>query len=160
MFEQLSLFDIVLEKKEPVQVITVTQPETIAPPTGKADDELCPYPIPTVAEIMKQIERESYRISKSQLISDVFECGAIALSNKFDFPNYDKREQQYLQIIKGYERKEQELIASLFAKIFALLSSVVYTNGAFNDYLGDLFMQCNQGNKNVGQFFTPYNVSK
>lgn len=158
MFEQLSLFDIVLDKKEPKQPI----PQTVklASPIHETESGNCPYSIPTVAEIMKQIERESYRISKSKLISDVFECGAIAISNKFDISNYKKREEQYLNIIKGYEPREQKIIADLFGKIFALLSSVVYENGVFNDYLGELFMQCNQGNKYVGQFFTPFHVSK
>lgn len=160
MYEQLSLFDVILEKKEPAQNIQTVQPEIVTPRISDTDSGLCPYPIPTVAEIMKQIERESYRISKSKLISDIFECGAICISNQFDFPNYEKREQQYLQIINTYEPKERELIASVFAKIFALLSSVVYKNGTFNDYLGELFMNCNQGNKNVGQFFTPYHISK
>jgi type I restriction-modification system DNA methylase subunit len=44
--------------------------------------------------------------------------------------------------------------------IYALLSSVVYDNGVFKDYLGDLFMRCNQGNNSTGQFFTPYHISQ
>lgn len=158
MNEQLSIFDIVLDNKKSEQVVQI--PQTEKPPNTNAHENACPYPIPTVTEIIKQIERESYRINKSKLISDTFACGAIALSNKFDLPNYEKREQEYLQIIKSYEPREQKLIAELFGKIGALLSSVVYDNGVFNDYLGELFMQCNQGNKNCGQFFTPYHISK
>lgn len=48
----------------------------------------------------------------------------------------------------------------MFSHIFALLSSVVYDNGRFDDYLGDLFMRNNQGNNKAGQFFTPFNISK
>ena len=160
MNEQLLLFDIVLNYKETnkVEIIKNNAPEN--PKAKITNDCNCPYPIPTVADIMKQIDSESYRIPKSRLISDIFACGAIALSNKFDLQNYDKREQEYLQIIKSYEPREQKLIAELFGKIGALLSSVVYDDGVFNDYLGELFMQCNQGNKNCGQFFTPYHLSK
>ncbi len=77
-----------------------------------------------------------------------------------DFTQYDEREQRYLEIIKTYKPDEQKLIADIFTKIFCLCSSVVYDDGVFDDYLGELFMKCNQGNKKAGQFFTPYNVSK
>lgn len=126
----------------------------------KGTGNICPYPIPTVDEIIKMIDRSAYKVNRSQLITDVFECGALAISNKVDFNNYDEREQRYLEIIKSYSPSEQKLIVDIFAKVFALLSSVVYDNGTFNDYLGDLFMRCNQGNKNAGQFFTPYHISK
>ena len=119
----------------------------------------CPYPIPTIDEIIKMIDRSSYKVNQSQLISDVFECGALAISNKVDFTQYDKREQRYLEIIKKYKPNEQKLIVDLFTKIFRLCSSVVYDNGRFDDYLGELFMKCNQGNKHAGQFFTPYHFS-
>ncbi len=160
--QQLSIFDIVLDHD--------TKPEAIEPPTVSepvktekqivGGDNLCPYKIPTLDEIIKLIDRSSYRANKSSLISDVFECGAIAISNRVDFTQYDEREQRYLEVIKRYEPTEQQLIVEIFAKIFALCSSVVYDNGKFNDYLGELFMRCNQGNKNVGQFFTPYHISQ
>ena len=64
-----------------------------------------------------------------------------------------------MQIIKTYQPDQQKSLAEIFAKIYALLSSVVYDNGVFNDYLGEIFMRCNLGSKAAGQFFTPYNVS-
>ncbi len=126
----------------------------------KYTGNICPYPIPTVNEIMKMIDSSTYRVNKSKLISDVFECGALAISNRVDFTKYDEREKRYLEIIKTYQPAEQQLIVDIFTKIFCLCSSVVYDNGTFNDYLGELFMKCNQGNKKAGQFFTPYHVSK
>lgn len=95
-------------------------------------------------------------MNKSKLISDMFECGAIVISNKVDLLQAEKREERYLQIMKSYQSQERELIADIFGKIFALLSSVVYDDGVFDDYLGDLFMRCNQGEKQAGQFFTSY----
>lgn len=115
--------------------------------------------IPTVNEIIKLIDRTSDNIEKSKLISDVFACGALAVSNLVDLAQYDEREEQYKQIMNGYKPNERELIAEVFGKIFALLSSVTYDNGRFDDYLGDLFMRCNQGNKGAGQFFTPHHIS-
>ena len=44
--------------------------------------------------------------------------------------------------------------------MYALLASVVYDDGRFNDNLGEIFMRCNLGNKTAGQFFTPYQISE
>ncbi len=157
---QLSIFDIVLERPQE----SITSPPTIVEPAterkAQVKDETCPYPTPTVDEIIKLIDRSSYTVGKSKLISDVFACGALAISNLVDLTQYDEREEQYKQIMNGYKPKERELIAQVFGKIFVLLSSVTADNGKFDDYLGELFMKCNQGNKNAGQFFTPYNVSR
>lgn len=120
----------------------------------------CPYPIPTLDGIIKKIERSVYQIDKHMLLSSLFECGAIAISNAVDKTQFHEREERYLQIINGYKPDEQKLIVELFSDLFALLSSVVYDNGKFYDYLGELFMHCNQGNKHAGQFFTPYHISE
>ena len=159
--QQLSLFDITLEHT--IENIN-TEPPTVSEPV-KAErpivggDNLCPYPIPTVDDIIKIIDRSAYKVSRSQLIADVFECGALAVSNMVDFTKYDEREQRYKDIMNRYSPDERKLIVDIFSKVFALSSSVVYDNGKFNDYLGELFMRCNQGNKFAGQFFTPYHIS-
>lgn len=154
---QLSIFDIVIDRNTTQQanpLPIVTAPKPVQPQSDK-NVYLCPYKVPTVDEIIKQIERSAYNVNKSKLISDVFECGALAVANKVDFTKYDEREERYKQIMKSYQPQERELLAEIFGKIFALLSSVVYDDGVFNDYLGDLFMRCNQGEKRAGQFFTP-----
>lgn len=159
--QQLSLFDITLEHN--TENIVITPPATSKPvKTEKVlagVDNLCPYPIPTVDEIIKILDRSAYKVNRSQLISDVFECGALAISNMVDFTKYEEREQRYKEIMNGYCPEERNLIVQIFSKVFALSSSVVYDNGKFDDYLGELFMRCNQGNKYAGQFFTPYHIS-
>lgn len=159
---QMSIFEIVLDHNTEIKNI---EPPTVSKPiiTGKhkvGGDNLCPYPIPTVDEIIKMTDSSSYRVNKSKLISDVFECEALAISNKVDFTKYNEREKRYLEIINSYQPDEQKLIVDIFTKIFFLCSSIVYDDGIFDDYLGELFMKCNQGNKEAGQYFTPYNVSK
>ncbi len=160
--EQFSIFDIVIE--HPPKDLVIPSEKVSEPiQTAKIPNEgknLCPYQIPTVKEIKKQIENAAYSVNTSKLISDIFECGALAIANKVDFTKYDEREERYKQIMNTYKPKERELIADIFGKIFALLSSVVYDDGTFNDYLGELFMRCNQGEKRAGQFFTPYHVSR
>ena len=122
--------------------------------------KLCPYPIPKLDDIVKDIERSAYQVDKRKFVSDLFECGAIAISNQVDLAQKEKREERYLQIIKSYTPALQKKLAEIFGKIYALLASVVYDNGKFNDNLGELFMKCNLGNKNAGQFFTPYHISE
>lgn len=154
------VFDITFGKPPEVISAPIPKEEQVIPNIKIKDTKnLCPYHIPTIDEIIKQIEKSAYKVNMSKLISDVFECGAIAISNKVDFTQYDKREERYKQIMSDYKPEERQLIAEIFGKIFALLSSVVYDNGVFNDYLGDLFMKCNQGSKQNGQFFTPYHIS-
>ena len=158
---QLSIFDIVLEKPNEA----ITPPLPVAEPAAEKKEQakngtICPYPIPTVNEIIKSIDRASYSVDKSKLLSDVFACGALSISNLVDFTQYDEREEQYKQIMNGYKPKERELIAELFSKIFALLSSVVYDDGCFGDYLGEIFMRTNMANGKKGQVFTPYHVSE
>lgn len=135
----------------------VEQPQAESVKSGELN--LCPYTIPQLKDIVKEIEHSSASIDKDRFVSDLFECGAIAISNQVDLCQRDKREERYLQIIGRYKPNEQKELATIFGKLYALLSSVVYDDGKFNDYLGELFMKCNLGSKHAGQFFTPYHIS-
>lgn len=156
---QLSIFDIEFPtvKEEPKDLIVEEVSEIDQ--KDKKELNLCPYKIPTIEDIIKRITASVYRFDKHQLISDVFECGAITISNMVDLIAKEEREKRYLQVIKKYQKEEQTLIAEIFSMIFALLSSVVYDNGRFYDNLGELFMRCNQGSSSAGQYFTPFQVS-
>lgn len=154
------LFDFTFDSPKVSLIDEVSEPAVMPVPKHIDENNRCPYPVPSLDEINKLIGGNTYRVNKSQLISDVFECGAIALSNAVDLSQSKSREERYLQLIRGYKKFEQDLIATVFSRIYALLSSVVYSDGRFDDYLGKLFMQNNQGNSNAGQFFTPYHVSK
>ena len=124
------------------------------------EKNLCPYPVPTVKDIIKRIESAIYRIGKYQLITDVLECGAISIANTVDLTERTNREEQYKKVMEKYQPEEQKILSEVFTMIYQLLSSVVYDDGCFDDYLGELFMRCEQGNSGTGQFFTPYHVSK
>ena len=123
---QLSIFDIAFPvvKEEPKDLIV--EPEVKTGQVPEQEQNLCPYKVPTIEDIIKRINASVYRFDKHQLISDVFECGAITISNMVDLMNKEEREKRYLQVIKKYQKEEQTLIAEIFAMIFALLSSVVY----------------------------------
>lgn len=114
---------------------------------------------PTIEKIMRLIDTAAYRVDRNKLLSDVFECGAIAISNQFDLWQSEKREKRYNDIISAYQPEERELLAEILSNIFVLLTSMVYDNEKFNDWLGELYMRCCGGNTRNGQFFTPYYVS-
>lgn len=150
-------FDFTLKK--PNMEYVPEQEHTVARAV-KGTGNICPYPIPTVKEIIKSIDNLGYSIDTHTFMANMFECGATEISNKFDFTKCEKREERYKQIMNTYKPQEQKAMAEIFSKIFALLSSVVYDNGVFADYLGEIFMRTKQGNSKKGQFFTPYCVSK
>ena len=77
-----------------------------------------------------------------------------------DLNQYNMREERYLQIIRNCKLPDQSMLKKYFAKIYAQLNSVIYDDEKSNDNLGELFMRCDLGNKNTGQFFTPYHISE
>lgn len=175
--EQLSIFDIELP---PNYINTLDHIEnnipnpsennsTNKPPIpiykAKVPDEEFIYQdrignIPTVNEMLKMLDKGLYKVNAHEFLADVFECSAIAISNRFDIPQAEEREKRYLQIIKKYEPDMQKLITELFAKMFSLLTQQINSAVGFNDYLGELYMRSETSNSKTGQFFTPYCVSK
>lgn len=116
--------------------------------------------IPTVKDIVKTLDKGTYRTSRYEFLSDVFECGAIAISNKFDKRKAPEREESYLRIIKKYDKDMQNLLVETFTQIYLLLSNQINPCVGFNDYLGEIYMRSETSSKQAGQFFTPYHVSK
>lgn len=114
--------------------------------------------VPTINDIIKLLDTDSYKVGRHELLSDIFQCGAIAIANKFDMRQAKKREEIYLNIIKKYDKDTQQLIAEIFTEIYILLSSQI--DMGFDDYLGKLYMLSETSNSKAGQFFTPYSVSK
>lgn len=157
--EQLSLFDIELPPY-------INEPEGEAPEAfsmASVPEEEYQYKtpkenVPTVNEILKLLDKGAYKVNAHEFLSDVFECGAIAISNRFAMNQ--AREERYLQIIKKYDKPTQLLIAEIFAKIYLLLSQQINPAIGFNDYLGELYMRSETSNSKTGQFFTPYCISK
>ena len=158
--QQLSLFDIQLSPPSENEITQIMQAAEKQREPPKENRELCPYRIPTVEEIIKDFQSAATAYSTGKIFEDTIACGAIAISNAVDFTKCDEREERYKQIMSGYRAEGQRKLPELFAKVFALLSSVVYDNGAFNDYLGEIFMRLNIASDKAGQVFTPFNVSR
>ena len=116
------------------------------------------YNVPTVDDILKLMNKFSGQASPSEFLSDIFKCGAISVSNRFDWTKYTEREEEYKRTINKYNKSDRQLIADIFANIYILLSNQLYVG--FDDYLGKIYMLSNTSNSKTGQFFTPYAISK
>lgn len=155
MKEQLSLFDIDLPPQKQIQQ---TYEKINFAQIPKEEPKIKWGPILTVSEILKLLYTGSYKVSCQEVLADIFKCGAIAISNKFDKPQAKEREEIYLSTIKKYDKDMQELIRAVFEKIYVLLQSQI--DYSFSDWVGELYMQAEASNSRSGQFFTPYSVSK
>lgn len=78
---------------------------------------------------------------------------ACSLSNPLDKEHWDKREALYLEVIKKYNKQDQELFPELAAQTVLALEK-----NPEQDFLGSIFMSLNLGNEHNGQIFTPYHV--
>nr|DAI22071.1 MAG TPA: type I restriction-modification system methyltransferase [Caudoviricetes sp.] len=156
---QLSLFDIELPpQKEAAIKEDASNKISFAKISEKPKPIFCKKDIPTVDHILKLLDKGTYKVNRYELLSDIFQCGAIAISNKFDITQAEEREKTYINIIKKYDKDMQYLIAEIFAKIYLLLTSQI--DYGFADYIGELYMKSETSSKNAGQFFTPYCISK
>lgn len=121
-------------------------------------NEVTKCEIPTVADIVKLIEAGLYKTNAHDFISDILECGAIAIANSIKKTQI--REETYFKIINKYDKEQQNLIVEIFSKIYILLSNQINSDVGFNDYLGEIYMQSQISNNKTGQFFTPFHISK
>lgn len=106
-------------------------------------------------EFVKEYESLCHRNNRHQVWQDFVYMAAAAISNSIDKRHAEKREEQYLSIIKKYTRAEMEVFPRLFALIVAGMEE--YPD---QDFLGELYMQLDMGNSHAGQFFTPYSICK
>ena len=166
MEKQISLFDMELPPQSEIKEISKKELKNNNHKAEKVNFARVPdnepkikyEKISTINDIIKLLDTGSYKVGRHELLSDVFQCGAIAIANKFDRRQAKKREETYLSIRKKYDKDTQQLITEIFAEISVLLLSQI--DMGFDDYLGELYMLSETSNSKAGQFFTPYSVSK
>lgn len=66
----------------------------------------------------------------------------------------EKREEQYLSTIRKYDKEARYKMSDMVRMLTA-----TYEDTGLSDVLGEVYMESVGGNKNTGQFFTPYHVS-
>lgn len=98
-------------------------------------------------------KRLTYSRHSWQAWGDFILMAACAISNRVDKKHFEKREQMYLETIKRYEPKDQEIFPKLFAAMVNALD-----NDPEQDFLGELFQQLELSSHWHGQFFTPYHL--
>lgn len=107
-------------------------------------------------EIIKMINGLSGSRSPYDIFCDWVELMALAIQNSCSLSRdavWQKREEDYLKIIKPYGKD-----GILFVKMMDLLIETMEDH--MSDYLGEIYMESGCGNKNTGQFFTPFHVSE
>lgn len=87
--------------------------------------------------------------------TDFLHLAAYSISNVVDTVHREKREKDYMTISKSYTKKEMLGFSELFAIVVTALDE-----NPNQDFLGHIYMGLELGNKNTGQFFTPYDVAK
>lgn len=107
-------------------------------------------------EIIKRINDLSGSRSPYEVYCDWVKCMALSIQNSIYFHHDDtwrKREEEYINTIKPYGRDAKQ-----FTEMFGMLTKTLENN--IGDVLGEIYMESGCGNKNTGQFFTPFHLSE
>ncbi|MCS6271847.1 SAM-dependent DNA methyltransferase [Shewanella baltica] len=99
-------------------------------------------------KLFKETARYHHRY---EVFRDVITCQAYAIHNAVDFNQ--KVEDDYLRIAKRYVKEDLNRMAKLMAYVVMGLEEKPC------DFLGSLFMELELGSSQIGQFFTPYELS-
>lgn len=101
-------------------------------------------------EFIKCLQNIDYARGNWAVFQDFLEISSISIFNSFA-KNQDL-EKRYFELIGKYKSSEK------FAKLLAILALALEEK--HQDFLGNIYMQCNLANKSSCQFFTPYHVSE
>ena len=111
------------------------------------------HPSAPITSLAKLIESVSYRHATHQVFSDFVEMAAISISNAVDLSQREKREAEYMRLIKKYEPKEIEKFPEMLGALVMALEDGV------SDVLGKTY-DLELHNKWAGQYFTPFEVCR
>lgn len=106
-------------------------------------------------ELEKLYNRLCGRYSRYEVWQDMVWMIATAISNAVDKRYYDQREANYMRIIKKYSEDEIRVFPDFFTHIVLGMEQ-----NPDCDFLGELYMNLELGNKHAGQFFTPYSICR
>lgn len=94
-----------------------------------------------------------------QVWSDWVLMVAVGISNALPTGHREAREALYQQAAAKYKPGEVEIFAQLFGLLTLNMEAAIAEND-YGDFMGELFMELELGNKLGGQFFTPYSVCR
>lgn len=107
-------------------------------------------------EIVNTIQKMSGKYTYQIIFKDWIEAFAVAIQNAcwpFRDGIWSTREERHKSIMAKYDKNEQEKLADLGGML-----ALAYEE-ELGDLLGEIYMESGSGNKNTGQFFTPFHVS-
>ena len=103
-----------------------------------------------VRDFLKCLNSIDHTKRSYDIFQDFLNLSSISLANVV--LKDENLEKQYFELIEKY--KKPELLSELLA------ITVLALEEKPQDFLGTVYMQGNFGNKNSGQFFTPYHISQ
>lgn len=104
--------------------------------------------------LVSLIEATARRHDAWQVFRDFVAMAAISISNAVDASHREEREEEYLGIVRRYDREEIDRFPRMLAELTLALE------GEASDVLGRVFCELELGNKWAGQFFTPDSVCR
>ena len=107
-------------------------------------------------EIIKILNSMSGSRSPYDVFCDWVKIMALSIQNSCQLihdKTWQMREEEYLKTITPYGKDGHK-----FVELFGMLVETMEEN--MSDTLGEIYMESGCGNKNTGQFFTPFHVSE
>ena len=106
-------------------------------------------------EFAKLYNKLCHKYSRYEVWQDMVVMIACAIANAVDKRYFDEREKMYMRVVQKHTKDELDIFPEFFAHI------VMGMEGNPDcDFLGELYMNLELGNKYAGQFFTPYSVCR
>ena len=106
-------------------------------------------------ELEKLYNKLCGRYSRYEVWQDMVVMIACTIANAVDKRHFDEREAMYMRIVPKYSKEELDIFPLFFTHIVMGMEE-----NPDCDFLGELYMNLELGNKHAGQFFTPYSVCR
>lgn len=103
-------------------------------------------------KIIKTIQSMSGKYGVYEIFADWVQMMALSFANQVQFSQ--KRENEYIDMMKKYDKHEQLCLIEMFAWL------TEWADSEMTDMLGYIYMHLELGSKRHGQFFTPYNICR
>ncbi|EAT10879.1 SAM-dependent DNA methyltransferase (plasmid) [Bermanella marisrubri] len=105
-----------------------------------------------VDTFIKAFNQLVHHRNKYDVFKDFVYLSSISIQNAF--LKSQELEGEYLELISKYNKDESLVIASLLGEV------IIALEGSHSDFLGAVYMELDIGSSHIGQFFTPYDVSR
>jgi type I restriction-modification system DNA methylase subunit len=109
-----------------------------------------------IAKRLRSIHDRDYY----SVLGDFFEASAISVKNAVDLNDREVYEKRFADIAKSYGENGMKIFAECLSLFTDEIHAAIHGNAMFRDFAGELYMASGTNSKGLGQFFTPYHVSR